>query len=131
MSQPLPVGDFEWMSDEEIKNWETMPCVVEVDLEYPEELHDSHNDYPLFPERKLVNKVEKLIPTLDGKERYVVHYSFLKQGLGLGVKLKKVHRGIKFRESDAMQKYIEKNTTLRAAAKNDFEKDLRKIKLEN
>ena len=59
MSKPLPTDMFEWMNEEEMKDWESMPCILEVDLEYPEKLHDLHNDYPLAPERVTVNKVEK------------------------------------------------------------------------
>ena len=55
------------------ENWGEFPCVLEVDLEYPEQLHELHNDYPLAPERLKINKVEKLIPTLLKKEKYVLH----------------------------------------------------------
>ena len=57
MCKPLPTEDFEWINEEELKDWESMPCILEVDLEYPEKLHDLHNDYPLAPERLIVNKV--------------------------------------------------------------------------
>ena len=49
--QPLPVGDFKWMEEKELENWEDIPCILEVDLEYPCELRDLHNDYPVAPER--------------------------------------------------------------------------------
>ena len=49
MSKPLPTGGFEWMNKEELKNWRDHPCILEVDLEYPHDLHDLHNDYPLAP----------------------------------------------------------------------------------
>ena len=49
--KPLPVGGFEWMKEEEKQNWKNIPCILEVDLEYPKELHDLHNDYPLAPEK--------------------------------------------------------------------------------
>ena len=45
MMKPLPVGDFKWMRERELKNWEDTPCILEVDLEYPRDLHDLHNDY--------------------------------------------------------------------------------------
>ena len=44
MMKPLPVGDFKWMRERELKNWEDFSCILEVDLEYPRELHDLHND---------------------------------------------------------------------------------------
>ena len=127
MMKPLPVGDFHWMTGDELWNWMEFPCVLEVDLEYPEELHDFHNDYPLAPERLKINKVEKLIPTLWKKEKYVLHRENLKLYLSLGLKLKWIHRGIKFREKPWMKSYIELNTNLRTKGKNDFEKDFFKL----
>jgi len=82
------------MTEREMENWENIPCILEVDMEYPEELHDLHNDYPLAPESVMVNRVEKLIPNLNHKERYVIHHRNLKQCLALGMKLKKIHHGI-------------------------------------
>ena len=64
MMKPLPVGDFKWLSPLELENWKEIPCILEVDLDYPEKLHDLHNDYPLAPERLRKNGVEKLIPNL-------------------------------------------------------------------
>ena len=125
--KPLPVGNFHWMTGDELWNWMEFPCVLEVDLEYPEELHDFHNDYPLAPERIKINKVEKLIPTLLKKEKYVLHRENLKLYLSLGLKLKWIHRGIKFREKPWMKSYIELNTDLRTKGKNDFEKDFFKL----
>ena len=127
MMKPLPVGDFHWMTGDELENWMEFPCVLEVDLEYPEELHDFHNDYPLAPERIKINKVEKLIPTLRDKQKYVLHRENLKLYLSLGLKLKWIHRGIKFREKPWMKSYIELNTDLRTKGKNDFEKDFFKL----
>ncbi|XP_072048929.1 uncharacterized protein [Amphiura filiformis] len=127
MSQPLPVGNFEWMSSKELDNWRKIPCTLEVDLEYPKELHDLHNDFPLAPERLLVKKVEKLIPNLNDKEKYVIHHVALKQCLELGLKLTKVHRGIKYREKTFMKSYIDKNTSLRTKAESEFEKDFFKL----
>ena len=137
MSQKLPVHSFKWMTNQEIENifnnqivqvWEKTPCILEVDLEYPEELHDHHNDYPLCPERvECDHGVKKLIPNLRHKNNYVIHYKKLMQCLRLGMKLKKIHRGIKFIESAFLKPYIDKNTSLRKIAKNDFEKDFFKL----
>ena len=137
MSQKLPVHSFKWMTNKEIENifnnqivqvWEKTPCILEVDLEYSEELHDLHNDYPLCPERvKCDRGVKKLIPNLRDKNNYVIHYKTLMQCLRLGMKLKKIHRGIKFIESDFLKPYIDKNTKLRTQAKNNFEKDFFKL----
>ena len=128
MMKPLPVGGFEWIENEDEKqNWKNIPCVLEVDLEYPEELQDLHNDYPLAPERLKIGNVEKLIPNLYDKKKYVVHHHNLKQYEELGLKIKKTHRGIKFREEPWMKSYIELNTKLRTNGKNDFEKDFFKL----
>ena len=137
MSQKMPVHSFKWLTNKEIENifnnqivqvWEKTPCILEVDLTYPEELHDSHNDYPLCPERVECDKgVKKLIPNLRHKNNYVIHYKNLMQCLRLGMKLKKIHRGIKFIESDFMSSYINMNTNLRSKAKNNFEKDFFKL----
>ena len=71
MSLKLPTHGFKWMNKYELNIWEKIPCILEVDLEYPEELHGLHNDYPLAPERIMCkNKVEKLIPNLRDKDRY-------------------------------------------------------------
>ena len=137
MSQKLPVHSFKWLTNQEIENifnnqivqvWEKTPCILEVDLEYPEELHDLHNDYPLCPERvECDHGVKKLIPNLRHKNNYVIHYKNLIQCLRLGMKLKKIHRGIKFTEAAFLKPYIDKNTSLRASAKNNFEKDFFKL----
>ncbi len=49
------------MNEKELDDWKSMPCILEVDLEYPEELHDLHNEYPLAPEKITIGKVEKLV----------------------------------------------------------------------
>ena len=137
MCEKLPTHGFKWMTEKEINNlynnqivqvWEKTPCILEVDLEYPEKLHDLHNDYPLCPERVKCDKgVEKLIPNLRDKTKYVIHYKNLMQCLKLGMKLKKIHRGVKFIESAWLKPYINKNTNLRTQAKNNFEKDFFKL----
>ena len=137
MSKKLPTHGFKWMSGGELENlyenqelntWNKTPCILEVDLEYPEKLHDLHNDYPLCPEGvKCKNNVEKLIPNLRDKKKYVLHYKNLIQCLKLGMKLKRIYRGIKFVESEWMKPYIDMNTKLRAEAKNNFEKDHYKL----
>ena len=127
MSKPLPTHGFEWMNEEDLNNWRNIPCIIEVDLEYSQELHDIHNDYPLAPERKLIGKVEKLIPNLNDKEKYVIHRENLKLYESLGLKITKIHKGIKFHEEPWLEKYITLNTKLRTKAKNYFEKDFFKL----
>ena len=135
MSMKLPTHGFKWLTGGEIEkiyenrhNLNKMPCILEVDIEYPENLHNRHNDYPFCPEKvKCKNGVEKLIPNLRDKTKYVLHYKNLIQCLDMGLKIKNIHRGIKFVESEWMKSYIEKNTNLRAKAKNNFEKDFYKL----
>ena len=121
--------------------------ILEVDLEYPTELHNSHNDYPLGPEKvKVTNEmlsdyckkipkkfnvssglVHKLIPTLNDKQKYVLHYKNLQSYLNLGLKLKRVHRVLEFNQSPWLKQYIDFNTQKRTNAKNSFEKDFFKL----
>ena len=122
MSMKLPTHGFKWMNKYELNNWENYSCILEVDLEYPKELHDLHNDYPLAPEQIEVNKDEKIIPNLRDKEKYVLHYKNLKQYLDLGLELTRIHRGIKFEESEWLKPYIDMNTKLRTKGNIDFEK---------
>ena len=91
-------------------------CFLEVDLEYSDELHDSHNDFPLAPESLILNGFPKLTQNLRDKKRMVLHGENLKQYLSLGMKLKKVWRVLMFREP-FMKPYIDKNTQLRMKGK--------------
>ena len=127
MSQPLPIKDFKWMDDEELGKWTDYGCILEVDLEYPDDLHDKHNEYPLAPGGIMVNEVRKLVPNLNDKEKYVLHHKNLEQYLSLGLKLTKVHRGVKFYEKPWMKGYIQLNTDLRTKGTTDFEKDFFKL----
>ena len=155
MSQYLPTDGFKWLSQKKIDkiNLGTYTddskkgLILEVDLEYPNELHDLHNDYPLGPEKlKVTNEmlsdycktiqkkfnissglVHKLIPTLADKQNYVLHYRNLQLYLNLGLKLKKVHRVLEFNQSPWLKQYIDFNTQKRTNAKNSFEKDFFKL----
>ena len=76
MYEPLPVRDFRWIFG--FNNRRDIPCILEVDLEYPKELHNLHDDYPLAAEMLMTNNVEKLVPNLNDKEREVLHHKVLK-----------------------------------------------------
>ena len=78
MSKKLPTNGFKWMSPWQLENWRYHTCILEVDLVYPIDLHDLHNDYPLAPDHLEMNGVEKLIPNFYKKEKYIVHYEALK-----------------------------------------------------
>ena len=152
MSQYLPTGGFKWLNEEfllldDYTDDSDKGLILEVDLEYPDELHNLHNDYPLAPEKvkverdmlstyckEIANKfnmssglVHKLIPTLGNKEKYVLHYRNLQLYLDLGLKLKKVHRALEFNQSPWLKEYIDFNTVKRANAKNSFEKEFFKL----
>ena len=121
--------------------------ILEVDLEYPAHLHNGHNDYLLALEKKTIKpeqmleyqrrlmadldltipKTEKLVLTLEDKERYVVHYSNLQFYLRQGMRLKKVHQVIEFDQEPWMEPYIRMNTEFRKQAKSDFETDFYKL----
>jgi len=126
MSKPLPIGGFKCMK-EEINNWRNVPCILEVELEYSEDLHDLHNGYHFAPENIIVGRVSKLVPNLRSKKKYVIHYEALKQCKSLGLKITKIQIGIKFKESAWLKEYIELNTDPRKNAKKDFEKDFFKL----
>ena len=51
----------------------------------------------------------------------------MKQALNHGLKFKKIHKVIEFNQKEWLKPYINMNTALRKAAKNDFEKDLFKL----
>ena len=130
MSKQLPTSGFKWMTDNELDDWKHLSCFLEVDLEYPEDLHELHNDYHLAPERIRIGNVEKLIPNLNNNSNYVVHYENLKLYESLGLKITKIHRGIKYEENAWLEKYINLNTKLRMEAKksgNNFEVDFFKL----
>ena len=132
MSQPLPTGGFKWVDiiPEEVKelsNKEDRGCLLEVDVLYPRELHDDHNELPFMCGRMKIGGVNKLVADLYYKRRYVIHIRALQQALNHGLVLEKIHRTIEFKQSPWMKEYITFNTKLRTAAKNDFEKDFYKL----
>ena len=157
MSQPLPYRNFKRLQNKpkEIEDWllyintkyNGIGKIYEVDFEYPSELQDLHNDYPCAAEKIKVtdemlsdyckdikNKfkissgnVHKLIPTLNDKEKYLLHEKNLKLYLSLGLKLREVHRVLQFDEKPWLKKYIDFNTEMRKKAKNSFEKDYFKL----
>ena len=91
MSKQLPTSGFKWITNSELDDWKYLSCFLEVDLEYPEDLHNLHNDYPLAPECIKIRNVEKLIPNLNNKTNYVVHYENFKLYESLGLKITKIH----------------------------------------
>ena len=99
----------------------------EVDVEYRKMLFNSHKDLPFLPERKKVEKVKKLICSIEDKEKYVIHIRALKKALNHGLKLKNVHRVIKFNQRAWLKPYIDMNTELRKNTKTEFENNFLKL----
>ena len=127
MSQYLPYSGFRWLNQKEISDFclnsvsenSSIGYILEVDLEYPSELHELHNDYPLAREKLEISQnmlskycfsianeygikiggVNKLVPNLGNKSKYVVHYRSLQLYLSLGMRLTKVLRVLKFKQS--------------------------------
>ena len=132
ISQPLPTGGFHWVDvkpDEisKLVNSSKKRHLLEVDVRYPRELHDYHNDLPFMCECMVIGGVEKLIPNLYYKKRYVIYIRALDQALKHGLVLDRIHRVIEFKQSAWMKEYIDFNTKLRTVAINAFEKDFYKL----
>ena len=135
MSQKLPYKNFRWIDEAKLVDFDPTLInteddtgyILQVDLEYPKELHKAHNDYPLAPENITINKIDKLTPNLYNKTKYILHLKNLQLYLSLGLKLTKIHKVLAFDQKDWMRPYIALNTDLRTASKNDFEKDFFKL----
>ena len=155
MRQPLPTGNFKWLTEDQVKDFDVMAIpfdsktgyFLEVDLDYPEHLHDKHSDYPLAPENITVtnemlspysislkqsleikgSSSRKLTPNLRGKSKYTVHYRALKFYLEQGMVLTKIHRIASFDQCAWLKSYIDFNTNKRKQAESDFEKDFFKL----
>ena len=155
MSQYQPTSNFKWMTDKEISKIDSAKykengkkgLILEVYLEYPIELHDLRNDYPVASEKlnvsnnmlseyckKIAEKynisiglVRKLILRLKDKKEYVLHYRNLQLYMDLSLKVKKVHRVLEFDQSPWLKQYIDFNTGKQKHAKNAFEKDFFKL----
>ena len=113
--------------------------IFELNLDYPDHLHDHLSDYSLAPEGLEITsdmlspfqKISfpeqppqvKLTPNLRNKEKYVVHYRNLKLYLEMGMRITKVHRVLEFDQSAWLKPYIDFNTQCRAQCTTDFEKD--------
>ena len=159
MCQKLPYKDIKFVTDidsfteEEILNYDNgnEGYILDVDLEYPKELHDKHIDYPLAPQIMNVNanmlsecqkeiyksyhenkepkdeQTKKLILNVMDKSNYVLHINILKFYLKQGLKLKKVNRVISFKQKQWLTPWIDFNTEKRKQATSDFEKDKYKL----
>ena len=141
MLQNLPKDGFTWMED--VENFDVLSIdaensnygyILEVDIEYPNYLHELHSDFPFLPESRIPplskgvpSSVKKLILTLDTKERYITHYVNLQQAMKAGLKLVKIHRILQFNQSKWLSTYINFNTNYRAQATTEFQKSYYKL----
>ena len=133
MSKKLLVDGFKWVEEDHLSNFNESfiksydensdkGYILEVDVEYPKNLHKLHSDLPFLSQWMEFNKCEKFVCTVQDKKNYAIHINALKQALNHGLILKKVHRVIKFNQEAWLKPYIDMNTELRKEAKNDFEK---------
>ena len=115
----IPVNGFKWENDLSrfnetfIKNYNENSdegYFLEVDIEYAKQLWSFHKDLPFLPERKKLEKLEKLVCSIEDKEKYAIHTRALKQALNDGLVLKDVHRVIKFNQEAWLKPYIDMNT---------------------
>lgn len=142
MNQPLPKCDYTWLSNDLFGNEKDFESnilkiqdnakygyIFEVDIEYPSNLHDLHNDYPFCSEHLNVgdSTQKKLVLTLYNKTNYVIHYRMLKSAIMHGLKVKKIHKILRFEQSTWLSDYIMFNTNERIKCKTKFEKDLFKL----
>lgn len=148
----LPVSDFSWMDDKKVEKFdiETVDLdgdegyFLECDLSYPSKLHSKHDNLPLAPhlmdvtydmlspyakealfednqQTKYCDK--KLMMTFYDRENYVLHGKNLKLYLSLGMKLKKIHKILKFKQDNVLKPYIDLCTKKRQSAKTKFQQD--------
>ena len=156
MQEYLPWKNFEWMSPHQLNydfiKWlkpeGEVGCIIQCSLEYPVALHNYHSDYPLAPVKKSVpygmlspvarmicdkhklkrtTNVEKLLATVEDKDFYILHYRNLQLYVSLGLRVKKIHAGIIFKQEPIMKSYVDFNSEKRAQAKNKFDTDFYKL----
>ena len=127
MSQPLPTGGFKWVQISELATRTDKGYVLEVDVSYPKELHNPHNDLPFMCKRMEIDGVEKLVPNLRDEKNCIIHIQALNQVLQHGLRLDRIHRVIEFNQSPLLKTYTDFNTQLRTVATNDLEKDFFKL----
>ena len=151
MREYLPHSSFKWLKDINVNDMtqkmlntpdnSDIGYILEVDMEYPEELHDLHSDYPLAPEKRKISvsqmsphlreivekqnlkvgKVEKLLGTFYDKKNYIIHYRNFKLYISLGMKVKAIHQVLQFHQKPSLKEYIDFNTNKRGASTNTFD----------
>jgi hypothetical protein len=163
MSKLLPHSDFRWMTPAEVAAFDPkrdilmdgnqeQGYILEVDLEYPEELHYAHNSFPLAPEKLNITEdilspysracydaiyrvretdsyeQEKLTATFNDRTNYLVHGFNLVFYMKMGLKLKKIHRILTFKQAASIADYVAFCTKKRKEAKTESEKAYWKVR---
>lgn len=137
MEHFLPFGNFRWLTKKEMKNYDILSIendsskgyILEVDLDYPESLHELHKDLPFCSEhlKPPGSREKKLLTTLYNKINYVIHYIHLKQVVKNGLKLSKIHRILEFDQKPWLKSYIDLNSRFRRGSTSEFEKNFFKL----
>ena len=108
MLQKLPVNNFEWIKDtfqfseNFIKYYNEESdggYFLQVDFQYIEKLHETHNNPPFWPESIKIEKAKKLVTNLHDNTEYVIHIRNLKQALNHRLTLEKIYIVIKFNQN--------------------------------
>ena len=132
MSQKLLLKYFKWVEDVSELNEDFIKCYsdesderyfLEVDVQYPENLHNLYYGLSLLPKRIKIKKVDKLLGNLHDNEEYILHIRNFKKALNYKLVFEKVHRVIKFKQKSWSKQHIDKNTDLRKKSKSGFKKD--------
>ena len=132
MSQKLLLKYFKCVEDVSELNEDFIKCYsdesderyfLEVDVQYPENLHNLYYGLSLLPKRIKIKKVDKLLGNLHDNEEYILHIRNFKKALNYKLVFEKVHRVIKFKQKSWSKQYIDKNTDLRKKSKSGFKKD--------
>ncbi|CAD7011422.1 unnamed protein product [Ceratitis capitata] len=135
MSQYTPHNNFECIKNVKEFNVFSIPedslvgYILEVDLDYPIAIHNTHNDFPFCFENKKVGSMKhiKLIGDLTSKIKYIIHYKNLQQCIKHGLILRKIYRILKFNQSYWLKKYTDLNNYHRTIAANKFEENFFKL----
>ena len=152
MIQYLPYGGFKWIdpgsfNSDNVEADSDIGHILEVDLSYPKELQDAHNEHPYCCEHTTsrddvlspyaryiaekheltIAKSSKLISSLTEKTRYVIHEMNLKQAVDAGLILTKIHRLVEYNQRPWMKDFLNFNINERKESKNEFEKGFFKI----
>ncbi|XP_031329137.1 uncharacterized protein LOC116179983 [Photinus pyralis] len=137
MCEFLPYGEFSFVDEDSFETLDILNhpdnaeigYILDCDLNYPTNIHSFHKDLPLAPEHRTPpnGKFKKLLLTLYSKQNYVLHYRNLKQYIKHGLRLDKINRVLRFRQSPWLKKYIDLNTQKRQESTNEFDINFYKL----